>query len=92
MAKSRDSKSKSRSGELPTLDLHGHRMDGLVDTVDRFITKSQSQGKDAVRIMTGKGSGQVKSAVQSYLKMGGYPFHFERTVSGVNEGVLIVSI
>ena len=67
-------------------------MEGLEDTVDRFITKAQSQGRETVRIMTGKGSGQVKSVVQSYLKMGGYPFHFERTVSGVNEGVLIVSI
>jgi dsDNA-specific endonuclease/ATPase MutS2 len=78
--------------DLPTLDLHGHRMEGLEDSVDRFITAAQKKNQDSIRIMTGKGSGQVKAAVQKYLKMGGYPFHFERTVSGVNEGVLIVSI
>ena len=71
-------------------------MEGLDDTVDRFITQSQKKGIEQVRIMTGKGSGQVKAAVQKYLKMGGYPFHFERTPGGatgnVNEGVLVVSI
>lgn len=84
--------SGGKKHELATLDLHGHRMEGLEDSVDRFITQSQKKGQDSVRIMTGKGSGQVKTAVQKYLKMGGYPFHFERGLGGVNEGVLIVSI
>ena len=85
-------KAGGKKHELPTLDLHGHRMDGLEDSVDRFITQSQKKGHESIRIMTGKGSGQVKAAVQSYLKTGGYPFHFERGVGGVNEGVLVVSI
>ena len=78
---------------LPTLDLHGERLDGLDDKVDRFITSHQAKGHHQVRIMTGKGSGQVRSAVQKYLKLGGYPSHFERLASGSpNEGVLVVQI
>ena len=78
---------------LPTLDLHGERLDGLDDKVDRFITQSQARGAHQVRIMTGKGSGQVRAAVQKYLKLGGYPSHFERLSNGSsNEGVLVVDV
>ncbi len=78
---------------LPTLDLHGERTEGLEDKVDRFITSAQSKGHAQARIMTGKGSGKVLAAVQKYLKLGGYPSHFERLPNGrPNEGVLIVQI
>ena len=85
---------KSAKGSaFSTLDLHGERLDGLVDKVDRFITSSQAKGHNQIRIMTGKGSGQVRAAVQKYLKLGGYPFHFERLANGTpNEGVLVVQI
>ena len=80
-------------GAMPTLDLHGERLDGLEDKVDGFITSSQAKGHHQIRIMTGKGSGQVKAAVQKYLKLGGYPAHFERLSNGqANEGVLVVQI
>ena len=76
-----------------TLDLHGDRLEGLDDKVDRFITSSQAKGLQQVRIMTGKGSGKVLAAVQKYLKLGGYPAHFERLANGKpNEGVLVVQI
>ncbi len=85
---------KSKSADsLPILDLHGQRMDGLEDRVDRFIVDAQKKGQHRVRIMTGKGSGQVRTAVQAYLKMGGYPASFERLPNGsANEGVLVVQI
>lgn len=68
-------------------------MEGLEDRVDQFIVKSQRDGHHRVRIMTGKGSGQVRTAVQKYLKMGGYPSQFERLDNGsLNEGVLVVQI
>ena len=88
------SKSAQKTGsQFPTLDLHGERLDGLEDKVDRFITQSQGKGAHQVRIMTGKGSGRVLAAVQKYLKLGGYPAHFERLSSGqANEGVLVVQI
>lgn len=83
----------SKTATLPTIDLHGERLDGLVDKVDRFITLNQGKGHNQIRIMTGKGSGQVRAAVQSYLKLGGYPSHFERLPNGAtNDGVLVVQI
>jgi dsDNA-specific endonuclease/ATPase MutS2 len=82
-----------KGSSLPTLDLHGERLDGLDDKVDRFITTSQAKGHHQVRMMTGKGSGQVRAAVQKYLKLGGYPSQFERLANGTpNEGVLVVQI
>jgi len=84
---------QTKASSLPTLDLHGERLEGLEDKVDRFITSSQSKGHHQIRIMTGKGSGQVRATVQKYLKLGGYPAHFERLADGTaNEGVLIVQI
>jgi DNA mismatch repair protein MutS2 len=82
-----------KGSSLPTLDLHGERLDGLEDKVDRYITSAQAKGQHQIRIMTGKGSGQVRAAVQKYLKLGGYPSHFERLPNGAsNEGVLVVQI
>jgi hypothetical protein len=77
---------------LPTLDLHGKTVDEVADLVDRFITSQTSRGSDQIRIMTGKGSGKVKAATIAYLKLGGFPFEFERlgTTGTRNEGVLIV--
>jgi dsDNA-specific endonuclease/ATPase MutS2 len=77
----------------PLLDLHGHRTDGLDLIVDRFIRRAQEQGHPSVRIMTGKGTGKVQSAVMDYLRRGGYPFRFAPQANGKkNEGILIVSI
>ncbi|HVK61586.1 MAG TPA: Smr/MutS family protein [Bdellovibrionales bacterium] len=76
---------------LPTLDLHGRTVDEIADLVDRFITKETARGSERIRIMTGRGTGKVKEATQKYLKLGGFPFELERTISGGrNEGVLIV--
>ncbi|MES2855288.1 MAG: Smr/MutS family protein [Bdellovibrionota bacterium] len=76
---------------LPTLDLHGRTVDEVADLVDRFITAQTKKGSDQVRIMTGKGSGKVKAATTAYLKLGGFPFEFERlNTGGRNEGVLVV--
>lgn len=87
------SKAKSAGVSLPTLDLHGQRLEGLEDRVDKFIVESQRKGLSRIRIMTGKGSGQVRSAVQTYLKLGGYPAQFEKLPNGsTNDGVLVVHI
>lgn len=76
----------------PLFDLHGERLDGLENKIDRFIVESQRRGHEEVRIMTGIGSGKVRAAVQAYLKLGGYSFRFEHSASGTNEGVLVVYI
>lgn len=76
---------------MSTLDLHGYKVADVADAVDRFLVDSQRKNKARVRIMTGKGTGQVKKAVTQYLKLGGYPFEEERMPNGKrNEGVLVV--
>lgn len=75
--------------KLPTLDLHGFKTESVTDAVDKFLTRNSSQAR--VRIMTGKGTGAVQKAVVTYLKLGGFPWEFERLDNGKrNEGVLVV--
>lgn len=86
-------KDKNSISKIPLLDLHGENLVGIEDKVDRFLMQAHNKGLQQVRIMTGKGTGQVRSAVQKYLKLGGYTFHFEKTSNNQNnEGVLIVHI
>ena len=81
------------SAKPPTLDLHGENLLDLESKVDRFLTQAQNKGLNEIRIMTGKGTGKIRSAVQKYLKLGGYTFHFEKTSNNQNnEGVLIVQV
>lgn len=76
---------------LPCLDLHGFKTADVADAVDRFIVQSTRKGHPRVRIMTGKGTGQVKKTVSEYLRLGGFPFAPEKLDNGkTNDGVLIV--
>lgn len=75
----------------PLLDLHGFRKDEVFDAVDRFLVQAMKKGQKRVRVMTGKGTGEVKKTVIEYLRLGGYPFEIEKMENGSrNEGVLIV--
>ena len=67
-------KNKS-STKPPTLDLHGENLLDLESKVDRFLTQAQNKGLNEIRIMTGKGTGKIRAAVQKYLKLDGYTFH-----------------
>ncbi len=72
------------------LDLHGCREEEVIDRVDRFIMKANELGLTRVRIMTGKGKGIVQRSVIEYLKLGRFPWQFEKNKGTVNEGVLVV--
>ena len=86
-------KKQITKSSMPVLDLHGVAVSDVDDKVDRFLVQSQNKGLHQIRIMTGKGTGQVRAAVQKYLKLGGYPFQFEKMANNSNnEGVLIVQI
>jgi dsDNA-specific endonuclease/ATPase MutS2 len=75
----------------PLLDLHACQVSDVADRVDRFIVQQTAKGAAQVRIMSGKGTGQVKKAVIDYLKQGGFPYQHEKTEGGkVNEGVFVV--
>lgn len=81
---------KKKSGQkVPTLDLHGYRVDEVFDALEAFLQKHQRASR--VRVMPGKGSGAVRTKVQEYLRLANYPFQAERMDNGqVNEGVLVV--
>lgn len=75
----------------PLLDLHGSKVADVPDAVDRFLVSSMRRGARRARIMTGKGTGQVRKAVIDYLRLGGFPFEPERLPNGArNEGVIVV--
>lgn len=75
------------------LDLHGCRAEEVIDKVDRFIVQAQKGNLHRVRIMTGKGKGIVQKEVIAYLKLGGYPWSYEKMSNGkTNDGVLVVQI
>ncbi|MBX3016397.1 MAG: Smr/MutS family protein [Bdellovibrionaceae bacterium] len=78
-----------RSG-VPTLDLHGYRVEEVFDAVEAFLRKHANA--DRVRIMPGKGTGKVQSEVARYLKLGNYSWSHERSgaAGAANSGVMIV--
>lgn len=77
--------------QVPLLDLHGFRTADVADAVDRFLIASMKRGAKKIRIMTGKGTGQIQKTVAEYLRLGGFPFEVERLPNGArNEGVLVV--
>ncbi|KHD87144.1 MAG: hypothetical protein OM95_16080 [Bdellovibrio sp. ArHS] len=73
------------------LDLHGFKSDEVEAALDAFLMKMSHANLKRARIMTGKGSGVVKSIVIKYLKLAGYPWEYERLSNGKqNEGCLVI--
>ena len=80
-----------KKGRVPLLDLHGVQTANVPQRVDDFLMKHQKQ--PYVRIMTGRGTGKVRTEVQKYLKLGRYSWSHEVLESGgQNPGVLIVEM
>lgn len=80
-----------KNKKLVTLDLHGRRTDEVFDLVDRFLT--QYAHLEQVKIMPGKGTGQVKTELLRYLKLGGYPWSYETLPNGnKNTGCLVIHL
>lgn len=84
-------KSSVKKNSGPTLDLHGVTVAEVYTLVDDFIYKHSKKGTSIVKIMSGKGTGAIKSEVVKYLKQAGYQWYFETLPNGKkNQGVLIV--
>lgn len=83
-------KAKGGGGGVPTLDLHGYRVEDVFDAVEAFLGKHASA--DRVRIIPGKGTGKVQSEVARYLKLANYSWSHERSgaAGAANSGVMIV--
>ena len=75
------------------LDLHGCRAEEVEEKVDRFLTQANQNNLRKIKIMTGKGTGVVRKIVMDYLRLGRYPFSFEKLQNGKpNEGVLVIHL
>ena len=58
-----------RSGDSPGIELHlrGQRVDDALDTLDRYLDRAYMAGLPWVRIVHGKGTGRLRSAVREAL-------------------------
>ncbi len=74
----------AKTSTVPSLDLHGYKVDDVPGAVDRFLHQHASRGTPQVRIITGKGTGAVKKKTLEWLKLGGYHHKAE------NEGSLLI--
>lgn len=82
---------KKPKDNYPTLDLHGLRESEVFDRVDGFLSSPRAQNAPKVRIMPGKGKGIVQKKLIEYLRLGGFPWSYERDASGKeNQGVILV--
>jgi DNA mismatch repair protein MutS2 len=73
------------------LDLHGRKVDEVMEALDRFLTQANDAGLERVRIMTGKGTGAVRAKAMQLLKQAHYSWKYEKLPNGKdNEGVLVV--
>jgi DNA-nicking Smr family endonuclease len=51
----------------PVLDLHGLRVRDAVNRTSAFLVRERARGTISVRIVTGHGTGAVKSAIRALL-------------------------
>lgn len=73
------------------LDLHGYRGEHVEDAVDKFLMQLSKSNLKQARIMTGKGTGTVRTIVIRYLDLGGFHWAYEKLANGKpNEGVLVI--
>ena len=55
--------------KIPTLDLHGRKMDEVFDLLDRFLRTEEDRGTACVRILHGIGTGKVKDKALEYCRI-----------------------
>ncbi|MCU1231837.1 MAG: recombination and strand exchange inhibitor protein [Acidobacteria bacterium] len=77
--------STSESGEIGAeLNLVGQRVDDAIEASDRFLDRALLEGKSAVRIIHGFGTGTLRKALREYLRK--HPAVKSWRPGGDNEG------
>lgn len=65
-------KVKSKTGKSPgpsaSLDLHGLRVEEAMRIVEERISSAIVSGADSLRVVHGKGTGKIQSALNKYLR------------------------
>jgi len=72
------------AGPSATLDLRGERVDSALDRVDRFLDESLVQVRDVICIIHGHGTGALRDAVRSHVKL--HPSVTDWRAGGPKEG------
>lgn len=76
---------------MAQLDLHGYKTDEVEAAIDKFLMKLSNSNLQKARILTGKGTGAVRSITIKYLQKAGYQWAYEKLSNGKsNEGCLII--
>ncbi len=53
---------------IPQIDLHSLSLNEAIETLDRFIDKTQIMGHKYLKIIHGKGTGTLRTGIRKYLK------------------------
>lgn len=85
--------SQDMSGVGLTLDIRGYRALDGVDAVEQYLDKVSQIGYKEVTILHGKGTGQLKKAVQDYLKKSPYVKKYREGKIGEGDaGITVVEV
>ena len=82
------SRSSTRTGSPPQLDLHGLTTIEAIAALDRFINDAIIDGHESVRVIHGRSGGRLKAAVHRRLREIGSVRRFR--VDAANAGVTIL--
>lgn len=55
-------------GDAPTLDLHGQSVNVAIDALNDFINHEFLAGSPVIKIIHGRGTGALRTAVHAWLK------------------------
>lgn len=60
---------KKKPASIPTLDLHGRKVDEVFDLMDVFLRREEEKGTACVRILHGIGTGKVREKAMEYCRI-----------------------
>lgn len=55
-------------GTSPTIDLHGHSVEGARMELDQFLFQEFKRGTDVVKIIYGNGTQKLRDAIRKMMK------------------------
>jgi DNA mismatch repair protein MutS2 len=81
-------------GGAPAIDLHGLRVHEALDELDPFLQQNAMAGERVVTIIHGRGTGALRTAVHSHLKVSGVVEDFQdsqnpHSQTGATHAILI---
>ena len=79
---------ESRGSSEPQLDLHGQTVADALRQANNFLIRERQRGTVSVRIVTGHGTGALKSAIRQML--GTHPAVASSRVSLTTDAVMLV--